>query len=367
MVLSWVAAADHDGQARHVRHGAAVARPGPSGRESSRCSTTCPAAGPSSVSAAGWAGSSSTGSGCQMGESRRRFTGVHRGHPRGARDRASSSTTASSTSSRAVEIRPAPLAQLQGPHVRLGGLAGVDGAHGPAGRRADGDRPEAVGDRRSGAGRVPPALPELNGAEAPKPILVIVAGVSKDPAEVAADPRGVPAALGPVDGRALRVRQRRLRRHRGLRVLRRPGQQHRQARPRRSSTGSSPTSRCGARPSRSPRSCSTTSRRTDAGGLVVPALASAACRPTRRGRPSSSSPPRCFPSSSATTSAATSACRTTCRRRPSPPSRASARRRPGASRSFTLLSNGAGVGAPIVWNSAVTLADSEQGERTTNV
>ena len=99
---------------------------------------------------------------------------------------------------------------------------------------------------------------ELNGAEPPKPILVVVAGVSKDPDEVEADARGLPAALGPLDGRALRVRQRRLRRDRGLRVLQRPRQQHRQARPRPVQRLPRRPPGAGARPTRSPRSCSST-------------------------------------------------------------------------------------------------------------
>ena len=49
----------------------------------------------------------------------------------------------------------------------------------------------------------------------------------------------------------------------------------------RSSTASSPTCRCGARPTRSPRSCSTTCERTDAGAVLVHARRTAACRPTR--------------------------------------------------------------------------------------
>ncbi len=54
-----------------------------------------------------------------------------------------------------VEIRPQPAGQLQGPHVRVGGVAGVDGDHGPHGRGAPGHRPEAVGDDRGRAGGLP--------------------------------------------------------------------------------------------------------------------------------------------------------------------------------------------------------------------
>ena len=81
-------------------------------------------------------------------------------------------------------IRPRPLASVQGPHVRVGDLAAVDGPHGPPGRRADGHRPEAVGDRRGGAGRrTASASSSSTATEPPKPILCVFAGVSHDPAE----------------------------------------------------------------------------------------------------------------------------------------------------------------------------------------
>ena len=94
----------------------------------------------------------------EMGESRQRFTEYTEAILRGARDRRTSSTTASSTSSPASRSGRAAR-QLQGPHVRVGGLAAVDGPHGPAGRRDHGHRPEAVGHRGGGAGGIPPALP----------------------------------------------------------------------------------------------------------------------------------------------------------------------------------------------------------------
>ena len=68
-----------------------------------------------------------------------------------------------------VPIRPRPTLDLQGPDVRVRGLAAVDRADGANGRRDHGDRAEAVGDRGGGAAGVPPALPRAQrdrGAEA---------------------------------------------------------------------------------------------------------------------------------------------------------------------------------------------------------
>ena len=71
---------------------------------------------------------------------------------------------------------------------------------------------------------------ELNGFEAPKPILVVVTAVTQEPRRSAAHPGDLSAAVGPLDRRALPVRQHRVRRHRGLRVLLGAGAQHREAR-----------------------------------------------------------------------------------------------------------------------------------------
>ena len=80
--------------------------------------------------------------------------GVQPGHPRGARDRRHG------VRRRAVPAAPRrdparAARQLQGPDVRVGRVAGVDGDHGPHGRRPHGDRPEAVGDHRGRARGVP--------------------------------------------------------------------------------------------------------------------------------------------------------------------------------------------------------------------
>ena len=83
------------------------------------------------------------------------------------------------------------------------------------------------------------------------------------------DPRRLPAALGPLDGGALRVRQRRVRPDRGLRVLRRARRATSTSTGSSSSTASSPTCRCGARPTRCTEKLLDYVERTDAGGLVV--------------------------------------------------------------------------------------------------
>ena len=179
------------------------------------------------------AGSSSTASGLEMGESRRRFTEYTEAILDGAGDRATSSTTASCTSSRRSDIRPEPLRVVPEPDVRLGHLAGVDGPHGPARRRADGHRPEAVGQRsRRSWPPTATASASSTASEAPKPILCVFAGVSHDRGRGRARcPRRVPPALRPLDASThYEFDQRRLRRHRGLRVLRRAGQEHREAR-----------------------------------------------------------------------------------------------------------------------------------------
>ena len=112
-----------------------------------RCSTPCPTA------------ASSSGLGRGVGQGRvRRLPAVHgRVAPalrrdgadaaEGPRAPAIASTTASSSSSRARDIRPAPVQVVPRPHLCGGGLAGVGAHHGRARRRHPDHSPEALGRR----------------------------------------------------------------------------------------------------------------------------------------------------------------------------------------------------------------------------
>ena len=173
---------------------------------------------------------------------------------------------------------------------------------------------------------------ELNGDEPPKPILCVFVGVSHDPAEAAADARRLPAALRPLDRRALPLRRRRLRRHRGLRVLRRSGQATSRSTAWRSSTASSPTCRCGARPTQVTDKLLDYVERTDAGAVLT--TLSYGGMPPEVARPTTTcSPARCCPPCTPTTSAATSACGTST---PPPPSVRQRRPAPKCERSVPI-------------------------------
>ena len=105
MVLSWLAAQTDAGQARHVRDRPAVARPGAGGGDLRRARPPLrraghprPRPGPRAEGVRRLPGAD--------GRVAAPLHRVHRGPPRGARDRRTSSTTASSTSSPASTIRP---------------------------------------------------------------------------------------------------------------------------------------------------------------------------------------------------------------------------------------------------------------------
>ena len=247
---------------------------------SSRCSTTCPAGGRSSASAVVSARRSSTAS-------------AWRWASRGGGSRSTARPSSRRSRPGVIEYDgelyqqprgrdPArPARQLQGPHVRVGGVAGVDGDHGPHGRRAHGDRPEAVGDHRGRARGLPRALPRAQRRRGAQADAGRRGRREQGPGAGRADARGLPAALGPLDRRALRVRQRRASPRSRATSTTAPWPTTSTSTASSASTASSPTCRCGARPSRSPRSCSTTSSGpTPAGSWCR--CASAACPPTRR-------------------------------------------------------------------------------------
>ena len=91
---------------------------------------------------------------------------------------------------------------------------------------------------------------EINGAEPPKPILCVFVGVSDDPAEAQRMRDVYLQRYARSTVEHYEFADVTLRRHRGLRVLRRPGHATSRSTGSRSSTASSPTCRCGARPTR---------------------------------------------------------------------------------------------------------------------
>ena len=219
-------------------------------RRATRCWTICRAGGPSP----GWAAASAAiefnNFRVEMGESRRRFAeyseaileALETGYIEHHGELYQQPRTA---------IRPRPLASFKGRTLRGGGIAGVHRTDGPHGGRDTRDRPEAVGDGRGRAGRtIVNVSAQLNGHEAPKPVLVLVVGREPGPEDGAADARRLPSALGTIHRRALRVRQSRVRRRSRGTSTTAPWPTTSPSTGWSGSTAFWPTCRCGARPTR---------------------------------------------------------------------------------------------------------------------
>ena len=265
--LAWVAGQTTPGQARHDGHGAAVARPGARGRE-------LLAARPP-VRRAGDPRARSRPRADRVRRLPRRDGRVppalHRVHEAilDALENGFIEYDGELYQQPRIEIRPRPLASFKGrtfasaispQSMDLMAELGV-------GLMVIAQKPwETVEEELATYRR---RYVEINGVEPSKPILCVFVGVSHDPAEAQRMRDVYLQRYARSTVEHYQFADVVLRRHRGLRVLRRPGPATSRSTASRSSTASSPTSRCGARPTRSRPSCSTTSRRTDAGAVLT--------------------------------------------------------------------------------------------------
>ena len=247
--LSWVAGRTTTVRLGHDGHGAAVARPGARRRELLAPRPPVGRPGRCSGIGRGLGRIEFDGFRLEMGESRRRFTEyttaiLH------ALEQGYIEYDGELYQQPRTEIRPRPLASFAGrtfasaispQSMDLMAELGV-------GLMVIAQKPwETVEEELATYRR---RYVEVNGVESTQADPLRLRRRPRRSGRGAADARRVPPALRPLDRRALPVRRRPLRRHRGLRVLRRRWPRTSRSTGSSSSTGSSPTSRCGARRTR---------------------------------------------------------------------------------------------------------------------